>query len=751
VKRYMILALAAAVTCGLFVSGAVAAPVDGTGAIYGVYGECTATTAYGYLGYLRFGVFARTPETDGIALYGIASSTTGDTKGVYGRVASNAGTAVYALATSTTGTTRGVDAQCASDAAIGVYGYAYSATGATKGVYGRVASTSGTALHGIAAAATGTTYGVYARVVSNTGWAGYFQGGRGIHTPGFQMPTGATNGYVLTCNATGVASWQPAAGGAASDHGTLTGLTDDDHPQYHNDARGDARYWKLMGNAGTTAGTHFLGTTDDVPLQLHVNGTRALRIEPQTYCPNWIGGYSGNTVTAGVYAATIGGGGGPADMPGDTVPGTPRPNRVTDRFGTIGGGVFNVAGNNDVTIDNAESATVSGGYDNTASGDSSTVGGGSENTASGDSSTVGGGSENTASGDASTVGAGNKNTASGDASSVGGGGENTASGWYSTLAGGYKNVASGDSAAIGGGYENAASGWYSTVGGGQSNAVTDDFATVSGGEDNSAGAKYATVGGGTGNSASGWNSTLAGGEDNDASGYSATVGGGRENSASNDYSVVGGGYRNTASGWYSTVGGGHTSTASGHYSFAAGRRARAGNQGAFVWADSTDADYVSTAADQFRARVSGGVYFHTNAGASAGVYVAAGGGSWASVCDRNAKQGFVPVQPKDVLDKLVATPISTWSYKTETGVTHMSPMAQDLHAAFGLGDSDRTITTIDGLGISMAAIQGLYQLVEEKDAEIGQLKDAAAAKDSRITELEQRLSAVEAALDALGK
>jgi hypothetical protein len=28
-----------------------------------------------------------------------------------------------------------------------------------------------------------------------------------------------------------------------ADHGTLLGLGDDDHPQYHNDARGDARYY----------------------------------------------------------------------------------------------------------------------------------------------------------------------------------------------------------------------------------------------------------------------------------------------------------------------------------------------------------------------------------------------------------------------------------------------------------------------------------------------------------------------------
>lgn len=33
--------------------------------------------------------------------------------------------------------------------------------------------------------------------------------------------------------------------GGVSDHGALTGLADDDHPQYHNDARGDARYSRI--------------------------------------------------------------------------------------------------------------------------------------------------------------------------------------------------------------------------------------------------------------------------------------------------------------------------------------------------------------------------------------------------------------------------------------------------------------------------------------------------------------------------
>lgn len=37
----------------------------------------------------------------------------------------------------------------------------------------------------------------------------------------------------------------PAGGGGATDHGALTGLGDDDHPQYLNNARGDLRYAAL--------------------------------------------------------------------------------------------------------------------------------------------------------------------------------------------------------------------------------------------------------------------------------------------------------------------------------------------------------------------------------------------------------------------------------------------------------------------------------------------------------------------------
>jgi len=72
--------------------------------------------------------------------------------------------------------------------------------------------------------------------------------------------------------------------------------------------------WRTTGNAGLTSGTHFLGTTDNKPLDFRVNNVRALRIEPTAQSPNLIGGWRGNFVNSGVLGATIGGGGSNANI-----------------------------------------------------------------------------------------------------------------------------------------------------------------------------------------------------------------------------------------------------------------------------------------------------------------------------------------------------------------------------------------------------------------------------------------------------
>jgi hypothetical protein len=191
-------------------------------------------------------------------------------------------------------------------------------------------------------------------------------------------------------------------------------------------------FWSTSGNSGTTS-SNFLGTTDDKSLNLDVNGARALRLEPTSSYPNLIGGFNGNSVSAGAVGATIAGGGGASGAA----------NKVTDDFGAVGGGRHNVAGDNAGTASDRPFATVAGGLVNTAKGQGSAVGGGEFNTASGNAAAVGGGSGNAASGPRAAVLGGNSNIASGSGAAVGGGYNSTVSGLDAAVPGGASNTASG--------------------------------------------------------------------------------------------------------------------------------------------------------------------------------------------------------------------------------------------------------------------------------------------------------------------
>jgi hypothetical protein len=117
-------------------------------------------------------------------------------------------------------------------------------------------------------------------------------------------------------------------------------------------------------------------------------------------------------------------------------------------------------------------STVSGGYNNTASGFAASVGGGVYNIADSSYSTVGGGHSNTASANYSSVGGGKNNIASGYHTSVGGGGSNIASSNLASVGGGWGNTANDTAATVGGGIYNSVSGKYSAILGGYADTIT---------------------------------------------------------------------------------------------------------------------------------------------------------------------------------------------------------------------------------------------------------------------------------------
>ena len=182
-----------------------------------------------------------------------------------------------------------------------------------------------------------------------------------------------------------------------------------------------------------------------------------------------------------------------------------------------------------------------------------------------------------------------------------------------TISGGISNMATGQNATIGGGEQNIINGSYTTISGGYSNTASNNYSAIGGGSLNAASGEYATISGGTGNIASSNYTTVSGGINNYAQNLHATVSGGSFNQAVGQRSIVAGGGSGYASGAGSAVVGGYQNFASGANSFAAGNKARATNNGAFVWADHQEnlaSTFSSTAADSFNVRASGGSHFH---------------------------------------------------------------------------------------------------------------------------------------------
>ncbi len=78
-----------------------------------------------------------------------------------------------------------------------------------------------------------------------------------------------------------------------------------------------AVYWSETGNNSTTAGTNYVGTSDNVALEVHVydgdaankGSKRVLRWDPNGTSANITGGYQGNSINASALGSVISGGG----------------------------------------------------------------------------------------------------------------------------------------------------------------------------------------------------------------------------------------------------------------------------------------------------------------------------------------------------------------------------------------------------------------------------------------------------------
>ena len=111
-----------------------------------------------------------------------------------------------------------------------------------------------------------------------------------------------------------------------------------------------------------------------------------------------------------------------------------------------------------------------------------------------------------------------------------------------------------------------------------------------------------------------------------------------------------------------------------------------------------------------------------------------------TLSDRNKKTGFAPVDVEAVLAKVALLPLTTWHYTNDAAATpHLGPMAQDFHAAFGLGGDDKTIATVDADGVALAAIQGLNHRTEALAAENAAIREELARQQTANADLRDEL------------
>jgi hypothetical protein len=315
--------------------------------------------------------------------------------------------------------------------------------------------------------------------------------------------------------------------------------------------------WTLFGNSGTTPGTspgqNYLGTSDNTPFVIAVNGTQAAQLTSSSNfsfpdASNIVLGSPGNFAGAGIGGATVSGGGSVQSTCGLGA-NLPCVNSATGLFSTVGGGNGNSAVGGD--------STIAGGFTNRADGGGAFIGGGSFITATGGGSVASGGDTNSASGTLSVVAGGTRNTSSATQSAIGGGTNNVASGVDAFIGGGAQNTASGGTAVVGGGSSNTSSGFI--------------------------------------------NATVSGGESNTASGAGATVPGGFANVAGGDMSFAAGSGAQTRD----AAGAGNGATCSS----VAGT---CGDYSSFVWSDGSSFPFATTGARQFLVQAAGGMAFNTN-------------------------------------------------------------------------------------------------------------------------------------------
>ncbi len=99
-------------------------------------------------------------------------------------------------------------------------------------------------------------------------------------------------------------------------------------------------------------------------------------------------------------------------------------------------------------------------------------------------------------------------------------------------------------------------------------------------------------------------------------------------------------------------------------------------------------------------------------------------GTLAQLSRRDSKEHFTRIDHQAMLAALKGLDISTWNYKHQPdSERHLGPVAEEFHAAYGLGTNPQHIATSDMAAVALASSQALLFELEAKEQQIAELED----------------------------
>lgn len=281
------------------VTGTVGVASNTSGDTRGVYGESASTTGAGVYGKAtassgqNAGVVGESDSTAGAGVSGYADATSGANYGVYGISYSEDGYGVYGTApgtaisgfsTGTSGYAYGVRGRSASPDGAGVAGFDVATSGNAYGVFGRSDSSEGVGAYGIANANSGVTTGVYGKALSLSGKGVYGEGGYyGLYGVGTD-PSGVSYGVYGETGSTANGS-SGVKGVANAGNGTTYGVYgQSDSPDGYGVYSDGAMH--IEGELTWSAVTH----TFSLPPAAFLPGRNGIQYENTHYLRNLDGG-----------------------------------------------------------------------------------------------------------------------------------------------------------------------------------------------------------------------------------------------------------------------------------------------------------------------------------------------------------------------------------------------------------------------------------------------------------------------------